>query len=178
MQELLTDDHLDLDGLLDRLFVALGNGNAAEVSKHLDMFWARLAMHIRAENLHLFPSILRTARAGWQDRTGVSLPELDLVEETIRNLDNDHSYFMRELGKTVKQVFDIKKGPGDLEKDFSIMRERLIELRQRLEKHNEVEESLVYPWGEMLDADDLPDLSSKIRKELENLPPRFHGVGE
>ena len=178
MQELLTDDHLELDGLLDCLFLALGNGNAAEVSQHLDMFWARLAMHIRAENLHLFPSILRTARAGWQDRPGFSPPALDLVEETIRNLDDDHSYFMRELGEAVKQVFAMKNGLDDRETDFSTMSERLSELRRRLEKHNEVEESLVYPWGELLDADNLPSLGSKIQKELQNLPPRFHAVAE
>ncbi len=176
MQELLTDDHLELDGLLDCLFLALGNGNATEVHEHLDLFWARLAMHIRAENLHLFPSILRAARSGWQDRPGVKLPVLDLVEKTIRNLDNDHSFFMRELGGAVKQVFDMKNNSGEKEKDFSPMREMFVELRHRLEIHNEVEESLVYLWGEQLDQADLPILSSKIQKELQNLPPRFQGI--
>ena len=174
MKELLTEDHLELDALLDRLFLSLDTGNAAEVHKHLDLFWARLAMHIRAENLHLFPSILRAARSGWQDGPGIERPALDTVEDTILNLDNDHSFFMRELGDAVKRVFDLRQNNTESEEELSHLRERFLKLRHRLEVHNEVEESLVYLWGEDLSQADLPRLSSKIQKELNNLPPRFH----
>jgi hypothetical protein len=173
MKELLTDDHLELDELFDRLFVAVDSGDVTEVHKHLDLFWARLAMHIRAENLHLFPSILRAARFEVNDGPATELPTLDLVEKTILDLDNDHSFFMRELGDAVKQVFEMRDNRADNGDDLSSLRERFLILRGRLKLHNEVEESLVYLWGEDLSPTELPLLSSKIQKELENLPPRF-----
>ncbi len=36
-----------------------GKWNSTEIFEKLDIFWARLAMHIRAEHLHLFPVTLK-----------------------------------------------------------------------------------------------------------------------
>lgn len=174
MKDLLTADHFELDALLDRLFSALDKGDAAEVHRHLDFFWARLAMHIRAENLHLFPAILRAARSRRQTEPETGIPDSEFVEKTILNLDNDHSFFMRELGAAVKQVFDMRENNAqDAAEKFSSLREKFTALRRRLEAHNESEESFVYFWGEALNPAELPGLISKIQRELENLPPRF-----
>jgi len=60
MNDLLGHDHTDLGESLSELFAALNAGDVEKSYERLDMFWARLAMHIRAEHLHLFPAILRT----------------------------------------------------------------------------------------------------------------------
>lgn len=58
---LLAHDHSELDSTLAGLVSALFEGDAARSLERLDLFWARLAMHIRAENLYLFPALLRAA---------------------------------------------------------------------------------------------------------------------
>ncbi len=54
----MTDDHSELGRLIDDLLAALDEGNKALGFERLDLLWARLAVHIRAEHLCLFPSIL------------------------------------------------------------------------------------------------------------------------
>ena len=56
---LLAEDHEALDKALSALLAALDEGDSATAFARLDLFWARLAMHIRAEHLQLFPAILR-----------------------------------------------------------------------------------------------------------------------
>ena len=58
IEDLLGKDHKQLDRLLGAVRAALEGENCVEAFQTLDLFWARLAMHIRAENLHLFPSVL------------------------------------------------------------------------------------------------------------------------
>ena len=48
---LLVHDHLDLKELLVRVVAALKGVDAVAAFDLLDRFWARLAMHIRAEHL-------------------------------------------------------------------------------------------------------------------------------
>ena len=57
-ERLLAEDHAALGELLRAFLTQLDEGDTAGAFVHLDLFWARLAMHIRAENLHLFPAIL------------------------------------------------------------------------------------------------------------------------
>jgi hypothetical protein len=59
MNNLLASDHDELDELLDKLFASFdASGSVEQIYQKLDLFWARLAVHIRAEHLHLFPLIL------------------------------------------------------------------------------------------------------------------------
>ena len=74
MKDLLISDHLELDTILGQLFSALDKGAAGEVYQNLDFFWARLAMHIRAEHLHLFPAILKAARNAEQTGANAAIP--------------------------------------------------------------------------------------------------------
>src|SRR6185436_15563538 len=62
IKSLLEDDHESLGQLLTELDGELANHNFPHAFELLDLFWARLAIHIRAENLHLFPA-LDNARA-------------------------------------------------------------------------------------------------------------------
>lgn len=53
-------------------------------------------------------------------------------------------------------------------------REKIIAVKNRLDAHNETEEAEIYLWADTL----LPTakriaLNEKMRKDLENLPPRF-----
>lgn len=52
----LADDHGALDEVLSQLWKALDTGDVLVSHDKLDLFWARLAVHIRAEHLHLFPA--------------------------------------------------------------------------------------------------------------------------
>jgi hemerythrin-like domain-containing protein len=171
MKALLAADHLELDFLLDELFAAFEKDAAAEVYQKLDFFWARLAMHIRAENLHLFPSILKAAQSAEANDLKAA-PEF--IRESIRQLENDHNFFMRELGGAIKQLFELRENNWrDEGGKLKELREKMTALRERLKSHNELEESDVYSWAETLAPAEVPDLRSKIKKELENLPPRF-----
>ena len=54
---LLEEDHESLAQLLAELDAELAEPNIARAFALIDLFWARLAVHIRAEHLHLFPAI-------------------------------------------------------------------------------------------------------------------------
>jgi hypothetical protein len=174
MKVLLSSDHLEIDSVLYELFAAFEKGDAAEVFQKLDYFWARLAMHIRAEHLHLFPSILEAVQAEGQNTANDLNVSAVFVRDTIGQLKIDHNFFMRELGEAVKQMpamsEDDWRDAGGKLKD---LRARIDLIRDRLEHHNELEEIYVYSWAEKLNLPDAPDLRAKIQSELENLPPRF-----
>ncbi len=93
----LADDHSEIDILIADLLAALEEGEKTKAFARLDLSWARLAVHIRAEHLCLFPSILG---ANFSDTSsGLTYQE---AERAIDQLRLDHDFFMRELGTTVK----------------------------------------------------------------------------
>ena len=171
MKDLLAADHLELDVVLDELLAAFEKTDAAEVFQKLDFFWARLGMHIRAEHLHLFPSILKAAQ---NDETRDLKAAPDFIREAIGQLKSDHNFFMRELAGAIKQMFEMRENNWpDKDEKLADLREKINILRERLERHNELEESEVYSWAEALKPADAAILRTKIQRELENLPPRF-----
>ena len=143
----LSVDHDELDHLLAdaRRSVSLGQ---TVMLRCVDLFWARLAVHIRAENVRLFPSLIEQR------------PE---IAETIANLRDDHNYFMRSLSEMMKEL----RRPGQA--DLSEIDAMLLKLRDRLSGHNELEERLIYPMADQM-SDPLPE---EVRAELENLPQRI-----
>ncbi len=58
VSEILEHDHEQLSELLHGVKSNLHQHDAGQGFELLDHFWARLAVHIRAENLCLFPAIL------------------------------------------------------------------------------------------------------------------------
>ena len=92
---LLAHDHAELDGLLAAAFSALARGEVAGSLGSVDFLRARLAVHIRAEHFHLFPALLRAAKAQEQTSETSRHPALPAVQSTIARLQEDHDFHGR-----------------------------------------------------------------------------------
>jgi hypothetical protein len=173
--KLLASDHNELDALLKRIFEALGTGEVEQIYQSLDICWARLAMHIRAEHLHLFPSILRAAAEQKQNTKIGKIPSAAVIQNTIERLQNDHNFFMREFSNAIKQMRELRGNErNDKSKCLLSIEEKILGVSSRLRAHNELEESDVYQWADtLLSPAELAVLNAEIQKELDNLPPRF-----
>jgi hypothetical protein len=164
-----------LDQLLRSLLSALDEREARAAYASLDLFWARLAMHIRAENLHLFPAIFSALDDDGRKRPNhAHSPEQ--VREAIGQLRRDHDFFMHELASAVKIMRELLTTPGSenaierLEKVRRIIKT----LSDRLEAHNRLEEEQVYRLpAKLLEAAEQSVLAARMLREIENLPPRF-----
>ena len=173
---LLTDDHGALGDLLRQFRTGLESKDVAGSLTKLDLFWARLAVHIRAEHLHLFPAVMD----GLTSNSTQHIFSLTLSEAkmTIDQLREDHDFFMHELAQAIGSLRDILKGierhtANDVLKRVS---ETAIEIEKRLVVHNEIEENKIYRWvSTVLSASEQADLATRIDAELANRPPRFSG---
>jgi hypothetical protein len=160
----LSDDHEDVDVLLNDAIQKLEAGNAVDGFKALDLFWARLAMHIRAEHLHLLPAILKLSTKE-PDHSDGEIPRL------LELLRRDHDFFMHELADLIKAMRLITPESGRQTMHETL--ERLRTVKNRLAQHNSIEEEKLYPLHHRLSAADQKTLSQSIGKELDNQPPRF-----
>jgi hemerythrin-like domain-containing protein len=173
---LLAHDHSELDELLAEFFRALAAGNLAQTFEKLDLFWARLAMHIRAEHLHLFPTLLHALESLGQTREAASrAPPLQTAQNTIARLRDDHHFFMIELAAAVIQLRQVRESTHQDKWSLAQnVREKIVAVSERLKVHNELEESDVYPWVEvLLTPAECAALNEKMQKELSNIPARF-----
>jgi hypothetical protein len=172
VESLLEGDHESLGQLLTELFGELAKHNLPRAFELLDLFWARLAVHIRAENLHLFPALVNAEASLFTGKGG--LPTRDEAHNVLLQLRSDHDFFMKELAEMIKRARGIRAGQ---EEDFNVAEElgrRLTVIRKRLEAHNRLEEERTYAWPALvLDELSMAELSDRLRQELENLPPRF-----
>jgi phage shock protein A len=157
---LLAHDHSELDAALAGVFSALAAGEAEQSFKSLDSFWARLATLLDASE--------RALR-----RTGV--PAQETVEEIINRLRADHDFFMSELAAAMKQLRELRRADRhDATPVLAKVREQTLRVRNRLDAHNDLEESQVYHWAELfLDASEQKTLRERLQRELNNLPSRF-----
>ncbi len=168
---LLAHDHAELDELLAAAFSELRAGKLDQSAESLDFFWARLAMHIRAEHLHLFPGLLRAVETRTQKTRARRSPSLEAARNTIARLQDDHDYFMRELAAAVKKLRNQHQRNATASPD---VQEKLMAVSRRLETHNELEESQVYQWtGVLLEAGERVVLNERMQSELGDLPARF-----
>jgi len=168
ISSLLESDHAGLDGLLHSTMAAIQRADVVRTFEHLDLFWARLAMHIRSEHRYLFPAVRDVA-----ERSPGALGEIPEILETLRH---DHHFFMRELARAVKAmrlVFHF----GNEKETLSVVRELLEAVNARLEVHNRIEEGSIYTLtaGESFDAAATEQMLGSIKKELDNYPQRFAG---
>jgi hypothetical protein len=92
MDDQLSNDHAELGKLLGEVRDALEAGDITRSHSRLDLFWARLAMHIRAEHLHLFPAILQGLKE--PPRVNAGMPSHSEVLSAIEKLRSDHDFFM------------------------------------------------------------------------------------
>lgn len=154
--ERLEADHRELDVLYADAMLALRSGDRAASLARVDYFWARLAMHIRAEHLHLFPCVARAPGNG----------------PILEQLRADHNIFMEDLANAMKLLRAAKDAEesDELDKAGTI----LARLGDLLAEHNALEERSAYSQtGSNLSTTELDDLDRSIDKELSNLPHRF-----
>ena len=148
--QILSDDHEAVGEVLEQLLTALQNHDVQTSHAKLDLLWARLAVHIRAEHLHLFPAIAA--------RVTDAAP-------VIENLRADHDFFMRALAEAVGFI---------RESTLTSVFDSVKEIEKRLTSHNEIEEKQVYHWvGSVLTDSEQTALAARINAELEKRPPRF-----
>jgi len=172
VESLLGDDHESLAELLAELDSELKGANVARAFELLDRFWARLAVHIRAENLHLFPAIAAAATSLFTGNG--NLPTAEEAHNILLQLRSDHDFFMKELAQMIKAARLLAGREEVPRKETKELRQRLTEIRKRLETHNLLEEALVYTWPSLLlDQNAVAALRDSLTQELENLPPRF-----
>jgi AmiR/NasT family two-component response regulator len=172
---LLEDDHASLGQLLSEVNAELAKRNIARAFALLDIFWARLAVHIRAENLHLFPA-LASAPATSFTKTS-SPPTAEEVKNVLARLRSDHDFFMKELGRMIKVMRTLAVSQEDHFEEVENLRQSLAKIASRLEEHNRLEETQAYRWPKLLlDEQELDRLCVCLRQELQNLPPRFAAV--
>ena len=172
MTDVLVNDHAEVDGLLRGVMLALDGGDAGEVYTKLDYLWARLAVHIRAEHLHLFPALLSAAEGAGR---ASGQPTAEEVRESVERLRDDHDLFMRGLAEAVNELRalaapEVTAAAGRLLR----VRENVRAVAARLAEHNRLEEEQVYLWqSALLDEDSRDHLRARMLREIENLPPRF-----
>ena len=165
----LVDDHLALDEMRKAVHLALNNGDINATYSNLDLFWARLAVHIRAEHLRLFPTVVD----GLGDHTDT--PTQDEALALIEQLRADHEFFMRELARAIELLRN-KSAAGAIasEHELNAVRTIILEVEKRLAIHNELEENQIYRWATtILSEREQLELATQIDAELANLPSRF-----
>ena len=167
---LLANDHREVDKVLRKLEIALEAEDVDSVYASLDLLWARLAVHIRAEHLHLFPAVLTASQKSEQ------LPRADEAQTAIAKLREDHDFFMHELANAVTHMREIRSVSEAqvVRATLKVVARIVGEVKQRLTEHNEAEEMQVYRWlASMRDPAELAKLASRVSAELGNRPPRF-----
>jgi hemerythrin superfamily protein len=154
----LVDDHEDLHRLLEQLKQQLREANVDAARTTLDLFWARLAVHIRAEHLRLFPAVINAAERADHAATDYVSPQQ--AQSVVARLREDHNFFMHELALAIS-------GKGDIS---SILKG----VEERLASHNELEEKQIYAWiTSVLSEEEQAQLAREIDQELIKRPPRF-----
>ena len=170
----LADDHNALDQVLKELKAALESGDVKTSHAKLDLFWARLAVHIRAEHLHLFPTVMAGVREKTPDDSSELVPMA--AQAAIDQLRDDHNFFMHALADAIQRIRTLRKSsneqidPGGLKE----IQTAVLEIEKRLISHNQLEEERVYRWaGDVLSEQRQAELATQIERELANRPPRF-----
>jgi hypothetical protein len=170
----LIDDHVALDRILKDLKDVLARRDVGASHAKLDLLWGRLAVHIRAEHLHLFPAVLSHLESVKGECVAESA--LSAAQSLVARLRADHDYFMLGfalLMETMRGLLDFSEAEKINERVGFVI-EMVDEIEQRLIEHNELEEVQVYGWAAtMLCPADQDNLSRTIIGELEKRPPRF-----
>ena len=170
----LADDHAALSEVLNQLQEQLNDGNVEASHSCLDLFWARLAVHIRAEHLHLFPTVLKglgDTKVG--PLVAPSQAEGQLAVERLRA---DHDFFMHELGRAMSTLRSLLRttDPRGIEQGLNAVRETIFQVEKRLIIHNVSEENQIYRWASsVLNEPEQLELATRINGELSKLPARF-----
>jgi hypothetical protein len=174
VSEQLIDDHAAIERVLKQLQGALRFSDVETAHGKLDLFWARLAVHIRAEHLHLFPTVLSKVENAAVGHA--SAPSLEEAQSVVAQLREDHDFFMHELALAVEIMRELLTLPRQFIAPAGLNNvERIVlEVEERLIKHNELEENQIYHWTTiLLNPEEQAKLANQIASELLKHPPRF-----
>ncbi len=173
MRQRLSDDHQAVNDVLTQLLTALRKKDVEASYSKLDLLWARLAVHIRAEHLHLFPALINRLTGSINDAVG---PDLSEAQTIVNKLRADHDFFMREFAQAVGILRELptpRDSPEGKARLTSIL-DVILAVEKRLADHNEIEENTIYRWASaILTEAEQTDLATRISAELENRPSRF-----
>ena len=160
--------------LIAQLCAALEERDVERSFYLLDLVWARLAVHIRAEHLCLFPTLLDAARQLSTSESGI--PRFDEAQSVINQLRHDHDFFMVELARAVNTMRGMLSSgdSGAAEGQLRDVQKTIATVKARLEEHNKLEEEQVYHWpATLLESSRQAQLAECVRREIEKMPPRF-----
>lgn len=170
----LADDHAALDEVMRQLQAALESGDIGSSHSLLDLFWARLAVHIRCEHLHVFPAVINALVNQQADNAEeLSLSEGNLAVEQLRA---DHDFFMHELAEAIRILRDLMNATDQslVDEGVKTVRGSVLQIERRLALHNEAEENKLYRWAsKILTEQEQAVLAKRINAELANRPSRF-----
>jgi hypothetical protein len=168
----LERDHASLGKLFAEFEAVLNQVDAARAFDLLDLIWARLGIHIRAEHLCLFPAILD---APAQRFTGSDrLPGFAEAEAAVLRLRGDHDFFMHELAGAVNTLRRLKESKAVSGREIEEVRASVERVRARLEEHNRLEEEQAYKWiNIILNEEEQAELYGRVAAEFAKHPPRF-----
>ena len=171
VETILERDHAELDRLLELTFQAIGSNDCRQTYLSLDIFWARLAMHIRAEHLRLFPAVRQIAG---RDAKLSGDTALQHVIGLLDQLRHDHDFFMHELARAIK-CLRLTLYFGNEPETLKVVDDLVSQIKRRLIIHNAIEEGRIYTLvtERYLPSEEIAELAISIKKELSNLPPRF-----
>lgn len=174
VSEQLIDDHTALDKVLKELQTALWSSDLETAHVKLDLFWARLAVHIRAEHLHLFPTVLSSLENAVGSQSPA--PSIGEAKTVVAQLRQDHEFFMHQLALAVEIMRELLTLPEQpiVPEGLNNIRRIVLEVERRLVGHNELEENQIYHWVTiLLSSEEQHKLHERITRELQNRPPRF-----
>ena len=136
------------------------------IYRSLDLFWARLAVHIRAEHLVIFPAI--------RENTKTMNDHKPYMEESFERLRSDHDFFIKQLARAIKAMRLVPEFGNEVE-IIEVVCGLVDSIKQRLAEHDRFEEDHIYPmvYGGAGDPD---SIAARTLKELENLPPRLRNT--
>lgn len=172
-REILSDDHEAVSEVLEQLLTALANKDVESIHSNLDLLWARLAVHIRAEHLHLFPTVISRLTETANDAVSSEFKD---AESVVEQLHIDHDFFMRELAHAIGVLREMPRPVSDASDEAKLaeISETVREIEKRLLTHNEIEENHIYrAAGIILTEPEQLELAARINDELEKRPQRF-----
>lgn len=173
LPENLDRDHKLMEDVLEDLAGILQRQDLNRAFELLDLFWTQLTVHIRAENVCLFPAILTAPRSSFSADRG--LPSYEEVKTTIDTLREDHRFFVEQISQALRQIRELTAQTGepqpDSESQLFEIRRRMITVANRLREHNRLELQRVYPWPELLlPAEEYELLKAVLTGEVEKMP--------
>jgi len=166
----LTDDHESLNKLLLELMVFVRRSDFRWSFELLDLFCTQLAVHIRAENVCLFPAILNAPNNRFTD-AGF---ELTALKAAIERLKLEHNILTEELMKAARLMRQLMNDNENGELTDETVKS-LAAVAILLAEHQELEEREVCQAAKLvLDPAEFALLEEAVARETHKRPEDLH----